>query len=102
MSFSVEEENIICYVGGYVVATLKKHEVDDEILHGLYHLIERDSDKVKADSATWHQEINRGGLTEITQEAHQLFMGIEASTRRHLTLKNAHKMDETTCCSVEK
>ena len=100
-SFSFEEENAICYVGGYVVATLKKHEVDDEILHGLDHLIERDSDKVKADSATWLQEINRGGLTEITQEAQQLFMAIEASTRRHLTLKNAHKMDETTRCSVK-
>ena len=100
-SFSFEEENAICYVGGYVVATLKKHEVDDEVLHGLDHLIEKDLEKVKADSATWLQEINRGGLTEITQEAQQLFMAIEASTRRHLTLKSAHRMDETTCCSVK-
>ena len=58
-------------------------------------------EKVKADSATSLQEINRGGLTEITQEAQQLFMAIEASTRRHLTLKSAHRMDETTRCSVK-
>lgn len=100
-SFSFEEENATHYVGGYVVATLKKSEVDDEILHGLDHLIKKDSEKVKADSATWLQEINRGGLTVITQEAQQLFVAIEASTRRHSTLKNVHKMDETTRCSVK-
>lgn len=100
-SFSFEEENAIHYVGGYVVAALKKSEVDDEILHGLDHLIEKDLEKEKTNSATWLQEINRGGLTVITQEAQQLFMAIEGSTRMHLTLKNAHKMDETTRHSVK-
>ena len=45
----------------------------------------------------------RGGLTEITQGAQQLFTAIEASTRirRHLTLKNTHKMNEKKRYSVK-
>ena len=30
-----------------------------------------------------------------------MFIAIETSTRRRLILNNAHKMDETTCCSVK-
>ena len=100
-SFSFEEENAIHYVGGYVVAAFKKNYIDDEILLGLDHLTEKELEKDKSDSATWLQEINRGGLTVITQEAQQVFMAIETSTRKHLTLNKAHKMDETTRCSVK-
>ena len=62
-------------------------------------MTEKELEKDKSDSATWLQEINRGGLTVITQEAQQVFMAIETPTRKHLTLNKAHKMDETTRCS---
>ena len=78
---------------GMLLQLLKKIiYIDDEILLGLDYLTEKELEKEKSDSATWLQEINRGGLTVITQEAQQVFMAIETSTRKHLTLNKAHKM----------
>ena len=61
---SYEEENGIRYVGGYVVAALKKRSTDMELLAGLDHLIEKDQEKIRSsESAVWVKAIDRGGLT---------------------------------------
>ena len=88
-----EEENAINYVGGYVVRTLKANESDEELLHGLKHLEEKDEDTSEA--ATWTKTINRGGLTFISKDAQQSFVAIEEAIRRHLVPENVHTMDET-------
>lgn len=97
-----EEENAVRYVGGYVVAALKKHEADEELLLALNQLIEKETlEAAPSSSATWVEEVNRGGLTLITEEAHQFFVAIEGSIRSHLTLNKAHKMDDTTRSRVK-
>ena len=92
-SFSFEEENAIRYVGGYVVATLKKRETDVEILAGLDHLTEKNLEAIRRQNL---QEVTRGGLTHITEEAQDVFISIEACTKANLTVKKAHTMNETT------
>ena len=74
LSFTMEEENAICNVGGCVIASLKKQEGNEELLVGLDSFIEKDIHEVAAipTSAVWVEEVNRGGLTRITEEAHQL------------------------------
>ena len=95
--FSFEEENAIRYVGGYVVAALKKRETDVEILAGLDHLTEKNPKAVSnGNSATWVQEITRGGLILITEEAQDVFISIEACTKANLTVNKAHTLDDTT------
>ena len=63
----------------------------------LSQLIEKEQHEAAAtsSSATWVEEVNRGGLMMITEEAHQVFVAIEGSIRSHLTLKKAHTMDDT-------
>jgi len=95
---SFEEENAIRYVGGYVVAALKKqNKADTEIIAGLDHLTEQNPDVIRqANSAMWVQEVNRGGLTHITEAAQDLFLSIEAYIKTQLTINKAHKLDDTT------
>ena len=99
----MEEENAICYVGGYVIASLKKQEGNEELLVGLDTFIEKDTHEVAAlpTSAVWVEEVNRGGLTRITEETHQFFVAMEGSVRSHLTLSKAHVMDNTTKSRVK-
>ena len=96
--FSFEEENAVRYVGGYVVAALKKRETDIEILAGLDHLTEKNAEAIsKGNSATWIQEVTRGGgLILITEEAQDVFISIEACTKVNITLNKAHTLDDTT------
>lgn len=94
-TFNCEEENAIRYVGGYVIAVLKKrHQSDKEIIAGLNHLT--DKNPVSTSSAGWVQEVNRGGLTIITDQAQDAFMSIEACIKCKLRVNSAHKMDEQT------
>ena len=94
----MEEENAIHYVGGYVIASLKKQEGDQELLVGLDSFIKKDTCEAVAipTSAAWVEEINKGGLTRIIEEAHQFFVAMEGSIRSYLTLSKAHAMDNTT------
>jgi len=96
-SLTMEEENAIRYVGGYVITSLKK-QGDEELLVGLDSFIKKDTCEAVAipTSAAWVEEINRGGLTRITEEAHQFFVAMEGSIRSYLTLSKAHAMDNTT------
>ena len=94
-AFNFEEENAVRYVGGYVIAVLKKrHQSNKEILVGLNHLI--DNNPVSTSSADWVQEVNRSGLTIITEQAQDAFMSIEACIKSKLRVNKAHKMDEQT------
>ena len=98
LSFTMKKENAICYVGGYVIASLKKQEGNEELLVGLDTFIEKDTHEVAAiaTSAAWVEEVNRGGLTRITEEAYQFFVAMEGSVRSHLILSKALVMDNTT------
>ena len=94
-TFNFEEENAIRYVGGYVIAVLKKrHQSDKEIVAGLNHLTDKNA--VLTSSADWVQEVNRGGLTIITDQAQDAFISIEACIKSKLRVNSAHKMDEQT------
>ena len=97
-SLTTEEENAIRYVGGYVIASLRKQEGDEELLAGLYSFIEKETNEtaVIRASAAWVEEVDRDGLTKITEEAHQFFIALEGSVRSYLTLSKAHTMDNTT------
>ena len=88
-----EDENAVNYVGGYIVRTLRNHESDAELLHGLKHL--ETSDEETTEAATWTKTISRGGLTFISKGAQQCFVAIEEAVRRYLVLDNVHTMDET-------
>lgn len=91
-----EEENAIYYVGGYVIKALKEKEGDEELLHGMNHLIDKDVKSTSEISASvWVKEISRGRLIQVTQQAQQVFVAIEMSVRTHLRVSNAHKLDET-------
>ena len=102
-SLTTEEENAIRYVGGYVIASLRKHEGDEELLAGLYSFIEKETNEIAVirASAAWVEEVDRGGLTKITEEAHQFFVALEGSVRSYLTLSKAHTMDNTTLSRVK-
>jgi len=94
---SYEEENAIHYVGGYVVAALKKRSSDTELLAGLDHLVEKDEEKIKSsESAVWVKVVDRGGLTYISEEAQEVFLSIEACTKPYFTFNTAHKLDDST------
>ena len=96
-AFNFEEENAVRYVGGYVIAALKKkYHSDKETVAGLNQLMDKNTGINKATSATWVQEVNRGGLTMITDQAQGAFMSIEASIKSKLRVNKAHKMDEQT------
>ena len=101
-SLTTEEENAIRYVGGYVIASLRKQEGDEELLAGLHSFIEKETNEtaVIRASAAW-VEVDRGGLTKITEEAHQFFVALEGSVRSYLTLSKAHTMDNTTLSRVK-
>ena len=47
-SLTTEEENAICYVGEYVIASLKKKEGDEKLLAGLYSFIEKEANDTAA------------------------------------------------------
>ena len=78
------------YIGGYVIASLRKQEGDEELLAGLHSFIETETNEAAAirASAAWVEEVDRGGLTKITEEAHQFFVALEGSVRSYLTLSS--------------
>lgn len=78
-----EEENTIRYVSVFVLKSLKEGEKDEGILHGINYLININNEsKSGSVSDMWVKEI-RGGLTNITKEAHQVFLSIEFAIGTH-------------------
>ena len=90
ISFTFEEENAIRYVGGYVVRILRQHKSNTSICHIIEAMI--DSNAI-GPSQDWVKTIDRGGLVHISDQAFRLFVAIESSVRRYLTVKNATNMD---------
>ena len=52
-------------------------------------------DKAEGPAQEWTKAIDRGGLVHISNEAYHLFLSIELSVRRYLTVKNAANMDNS-------
>ena len=100
ISLTFEEENAIYYVGSYVLKCLTQGEKDEELLHGFNHLIDTGKG-TEFSSDMWIKEINQGGQTNITEEAHQVFLSIEFAIRTHLKSENLHKFNETLGKTVE-
>ena len=89
-AFNYEEENTIHYVGRYVIAVLKKYQSDKEIIVGLNQLTNNNK---QSNICGCVQEVNRGGLTMITDQAQDAFMSIEANIISKLRVNTTHKMD---------
>ena len=88
-----EEQNAVHYVGGYVVRALKKSKGNADILPILDKLITSDGEHTGT-SQTWLKSIDRGGLTDISDEAYQCFYAIEVANRGHLQIENTREMNE--------
>jgi len=87
-----EEENAVRYVGGYVVRVLCQHKNSSSIHHIMEDMID---DNAKGPAQEWIKAVDRGGLVHISNEAFRLFLSIELSVRRYLTVKNSTGMDNT-------
>ena len=88
--FTFEEENTIRYVGGYVVRVLRQHKNNTSICHIIEAMIDGNA---IGPSQDWMKTIDQGGLVHISDQAFRLFVVIESSVRRYLTVKNATNMD---------
>lgn len=89
--YTVIEENAIYYAAGYVLRKLTKkyHEADGEkettLLSTVTSMI-GDSSSFEATSSyvdyvkTWTQQVDRGGLTHVTDDTYRLFCSIETIT----------------------
>ena len=91
---SNEEENIIHYVGGYVIQELKKDKCNSSMLPLLESLTDLEKRPTIDAAQQWITSVNRGGLTKITDAAFQCFCDIEVSIRRFLNVNNTRDMNE--------
>lgn len=95
-ALTIEEENAVRYVGGYIVRALKAKTKDKQKLLCLQQLEATDQSQAEDQaSAQWVIEINQGGLIHLTNATHDCFVSIEAATRRHYKVSKAHTMDES-------
>ena len=67
-----EEENAV-HFGGYVLRILKEDPMNVNILPLVLKLINTEKDGHVGSSQEWLKSIDRGGLTDITDEAFQCF-----------------------------
>ena len=91
---SNEEENVIHYVGGYVIHELKKDKTNANMLPLLEKLTDSEKRPTIDAARQWITSVNRGGLTKITDEAFQCFRDIEVSIRRFLNVNNTREMNQ--------
>ena len=90
-----EEESAIHYVGGYVIRQLKMDKANVQMLPLLEQLTYSENSQADDDPMRhWVNQINRGGLTRITQEAFRCFYNIEITIRRFLKVDNTRDMNE--------
>ena len=95
---TVEEENVVRYIGGYVIRMVKKtlHLPDNrEIIDTLNLLVHSTEQPLTHTSHQWTESLDRGGLVSITDEAYECFCAIELGIRRHLNMANVDDMDDT-------
>jgi len=92
-----EEENAVCYVGSYVVYSLKSKE-EKELNDILNDLTDNDPDShAEGPAQEWISAIDRGGLTHITTDVYQLFYAVETCIRRYLKVSKATEMNDKFC-----
>ena len=96
---SFEEENAVRFVGGYVIKILRdaqKLPKDKPVVDILNSLVySKEDERTGCGSQTWINSINRGGLTEINDDAYQVFLSIEYAVRQHMRIENSGDMDST-------
>ena len=98
VNLTAEEENVVRYIGGYVIRMLKKaHHQDKEIMDILDMLTisSTQSSSHDQDSQRWIKALDRGGLIYISDEAFHCFCAIEVGIRRHLNMTNIEDMDDS-------
>ena len=90
-----EEESAIHYVGGYVIRQLKIDKANAQMLPLLEQLTYSEDNSADDDSTRhWINQVNRGGLTKITNEAFRCFYNIEIMVRRFFNVDNTRDMNE--------
>lgn len=95
---TMEEENVVRYIGGYVIRMVKKnlHLPDDkEIMDILNLLVHSSAQSLTHSSQQWTESLERGGLVSITDKAFEFCCAIELGIRRHLNVANVNDMDDT-------
>lgn len=100
VTLSTEEENVVRYIGGYVIRMLKKalhSPKDKEIMDTLDMLTKSSEQSISHDhgSEQWTKALDRGGLIHISDEAFECFCAIEVGIRRHLNMANIDDMDNS-------
>ena len=88
-----EEENVVRYIGGYVLWALKKGPSNKDVSNILHKMIDGTPLQECPPSQTWVNSIDRGGLTKITDEAFQLFYAIETVVRQFFKVDKTKEMD---------
>lgn len=83
------EENVVRYVGGYVVAKIKKKfpnqaEFLDAFKGGLSMDMDFSGHDVHDYTRIWTEQVDRGGLHHISDVIYNLFVAIEHICRRYL------------------
>jgi len=93
VSLTYEEENAIQYVAGYVIRQLRCDKANSQMLPLLEQLTENSP---VADDPThcWINQIDRGGLTRVTNEAFKCFCDIELIIRRFLHIDKTREMND--------
>ncbi|XP_065892013.1 uncharacterized protein [Dysidea avara] len=90
-----QDENVIRYVGGYVIHHLKKDRNNATLVPILEKLVDKQGQSGFDPTRMWINVLNRGGLTRITDLAYQCFCDIEMATRKYLRADKTRDMNET-------
>jgi len=90
-----QDENVIYYVGGYVVHHLKKDHNNVALVPILEKLVDTQKQSEFEPTRKWINSVDRGGLTKITDQAYQCFYDIEVATRKYLQVDKTRDMNET-------
>jgi len=72
-----EEENAACYVGEYVIHSLKQNKRNKDIHHILEDFTDNDSSSKDGPAQEWVNAVDRGGLARITMEAYQFLLQLK-------------------------
>lgn len=92
ISLTYEEENAVHFIGGYVLRVMKDDPMNVKILPLILKLINTDKDGHAGTSREWLKSIDRGGLTDITDEAFKCFYSIELVIRRYFNSSRTRDM----------
>ena len=96
---TLDEENAVRYVAGFVIIVAKdklKVPNDQEILDILNSMVHvQEASSTSTSSEDWVKSVNRGGLVQITEDAHQLFCATEYCVQSQLHTSNMCSMDST-------